>query len=360
VNASGPARKEKSVQPHVDDAGSAPRPVIMRDVARRAGVSAMTVSRALNRPDQVRETTLVKIMEAIEYLSYRPNSAARTLATGRSKVIGVITAASTLHGPASTVFSIEQAAQRQGYSVSVASLNALGRRPVGEAVSRLRDQAVDGILLIVPHESAAECVRSLSEDLPLVIVGAAKEVPFPITAIDHDLGARKATRHLLSLGHPTVWHLAGPADWIDADRRAEGWRRELRAAGLPIPPALVGDWSPESGYELGRRLAADPSVTAVFTANDAMALGLLRALREAGRHVPGDVSVTGFDDIPAAARFCPPLTTVRQNFTSLGEHAFHMLINRMNNPESPVVDRTIEPELIVRESSAPHRSSPQN
>src|SRR4051794_16164635 len=189
------------------DACSAPRPFVMRDVARLAGVSAMTVSRALNSPDQVRATTLTKIMEAIEQLSYRPNSAARTLATGRSKVIGVVTAASTLHGPASTVFSIERAAQRQGYSVSVASLDALGRRAVAEAVARLRGQAVDGILLVVPHESAAECVRTLSADLPLVVVGAAKEVPFPIAAIDHGLGARKVTRHLLSLGHATVWHL---------------------------------------------------------------------------------------------------------------------------------------------------------
>jgi DNA-binding LacI/PurR family transcriptional regulator len=173
--------------------------------------------------------------------------------------------------------------------------------------------------------------------------------------VDQHAGAARATRHLLSLGHRTVWHLAGPANWIDAGGRAAGWRSVLAAEGREIPECLTGDWSARSGYEHGKRLAANPEITALFVANDATALGVLRALRERGRRVPEDVSVVGFDDVPEAPFFSPPLTTVRQNFGEVGRHAFQLLLDQIDGL-TPERRRIVEPELVVREStSAPHR-----
>ncbi|MFB4316065.1 LacI family DNA-binding transcriptional regulator [Actinomadura sp. 21ATH] len=323
----------------------------MEDVAARAGVSAMTVSRVLNTPEKVRPATRARVLAAMRELDYRPNSAARVLVTGRSRVLGVVSFDTTLYGPASTLYGIERAARRAEHTVSIASLSSLTRRSVQDAVERLRAQSVDGIVVIAPHRSAAEGLRGLPPDFPAVVVGAGDDLPVPVAAVDHRAGAARVTRHLLSLGHATVHHVAGPGDWIDASERVAGWRAVLEAAGRPAPEPLPGDWSARSGYEQGRRLAADPEVTAVFAANDPMALGLLRALREAGRRVPEEVSVAGFDDVPEAPYFAPPLTSVRQPFGEVGRHAFQLLMDRIAGVEG-APRRTVEPELVVRESTA--------
>lgn len=332
-----------------------PRVAVMDDVAELAGVSAMTVSRVLNAPDKVRPATRDRVLAAVRELGYRPNSAARVLATGRSGVLGVVSFDTTLYGPASTLYGIEQAARNHDYLVSIASLSVLNRRSISEGVDRLRSQSVDGIIIVAPHQSAAEGLDDLPPDLPAVVVGAADDLPLPVVAVDQHAGAARATRHLLSLGHHTVWHLAGPANWIDAAARVAGWQSELTSQKRHVPHPTVGDWSARSGYEHGKRLAEDPDITALFVANDAMAMGLLRALREAGRHVPTDISVIGFDDIPEAPYFCPPLTTVRQNFTEVGRSAFQLLIDQINGI-TPERRRIIEPELVLREST----STPQH
>jgi DNA-binding LacI/PurR family transcriptional regulator len=332
------------------DDGARVRPAVLGDVAALAGVSAMTVSRVLNAPDRVRAQTRARVLAAVRELDYRPNSAARQLVTGRSGVLGVVSIDTTLYGPASTLFGIEQAARLNGYTVSIASLSMLNRRSIEEGVHRLRSQSVDGVIIVAPHESAADGLRHLPAEIPAVAVDAGSDPPVPAVMVDQRAGAARATRHLISLGHETVWHLAGPADWIDASGRIEGWRGVLEAEGRPVPDVLRGDWSPRSGYQLGRRLAANPSVTAVFVANDQMALGVLRALREAGRRTPEDVSVVGFDDVPEAAYFGPPLTTVRQDFGEVGRHAFHLLLDRMAGTAGPT-RRLVEPELVVREST---------
>ncbi|MGW2223634.1 substrate-binding domain-containing protein, partial [Nonomuraea sp. NPDC001684] len=268
----------------------------------------------------------------------------------RSGVLGVVSIDTTLYGPASTLYCIEQAARRAGYNVSIASLPSLSRRSMEEGVQRLRAQAVDGVIIVAPHESAADGLRHLPPEMPVVAVDAGDDIPVPVAKVDQQAGARRVTRHLLSLGHETVWHVAGPADWLDANGRIEGWRGVLEAAGREAPEVLRGDWSARSGYQLGRRLCENPDVTAVFVANDQMALGVLRALREAGRRVPEDVSVAGFDDIPESAYFWPPLTTVRQDFGEVGRHAFHLLLDFMAGHE-PEARRLVEPELVVREST---------
>jgi DNA-binding LacI/PurR family transcriptional regulator len=187
--------------------------------------------------------------------------------------------------------------------------------------------------------------------VPLVALEDEASSTIPVVSVDQLAGASAATRLLLDLGHRTVWHIAGPADWESGRRRLEGWRTTLHHAGAELPPPLFGDWSPGAGYELGRRLAGDPEVTAIFVANDQMALGLLRALRLAGREVPRDVSVIGFDDIPEARYLTPPLTTVRQDFDEVGRQSLLLLLQAIDPGAEAFARVTVKPELVVREST---------
>jgi DNA-binding LacI/PurR family transcriptional regulator len=324
----------------------------MADVARQAGVSHQTVSRVLNGHPNVSPHTRASVLAAIRDLGYRPNAAARTLVTGRTNVLGVISFDTTLYGPASMLYGIERAA-RPGYSVTIASLARFDRGALPEAVELFLGQAVDGIIVIAPETTAVKALTGLAPDIPLVAVGCGTRAPLPSVTIDNLSGAAQATRHLLNLGHQTVHHIAGPDSWLDAQERVDGWRQALRSAGAPEPGLLRGDWSARSGYEIGHRLAAMPEVTAVMCGNDQMALGLLRALAEHGRRVPDDVSVVGFDDIPEAAFFLPPLTTVRQDFGELGRRALHLLMDRIAGQYQPDAVLPIEPELVVRASAGP-------
>jgi DNA-binding LacI/PurR family transcriptional regulator len=328
----------------------------MVDVARLAGVSHQTVSRVLNGHPNVSPETKAGVLAAIRDLGYRPNAAARTLVTGRTNSLGVISFDSTLYGPSSMLYGLERAAH-PAYSVAIASLPAFDRHSLHEAVERFLGQAVEGIIVIAPHTSAVEALTGLADDIPLVAVKCGTHAPLPSVAIDNMAGAARATQHLLDLGHETVHHLGGPPTWLDAQERADGWRATLRAAGAPEPELICGDWSARSGYEIGFRLGAMPEVTAVLCGNDQMALGLLRALAEHGRGVPSDVSVVGFDDIPEAAFFLPPLTTVRQDFGELGRRALRMLLARISGERHFPPTLPIAPDLVVRASSGPRRRS---
>jgi DNA-binding LacI/PurR family transcriptional regulator len=339
---------------------------VMADVARAAGVSEMTVSRVLNGSPSVRPATRDRVLDAMREFDYRPNPAARALVTGRSSAVGVVSMDSTLFGPASTLFGLEQAAHAAGYVVTVASVRDLTRESIAGAVDRLHRQAVEGVLVIAPHVAAQTALRQVPKTLPLVVVEAGTGGGFPVVAVDQTAGARIATEHLLGLGHRTVWHLAGPSDWLEAQARERAWQAALEAVGAPVPPVLRGDWSARSGYELGRELAAragstEGAVTAVFAANDPMALGLLRALDEAGLTVPDDISVVGFDDMPEAEFFIPPLTTIRQDFDEVGKRGMALLLAQMETAE-PDQKRgargrraSIRPALVLRSSTAPAR-----
>ena len=328
------------------------RAPVMADVAKLAGVSHQTVSRVLNGSDQVRPETRERVEAAMRHLDYRPSSVARALVTGRSRTLGVVSFDTTLYGPASTLVGIERAAHEEGYLTTNVSLQSLHRTSVLSAVDRLRGQGVDGILIIAPQEAAAEALLHLPTDLPAVAVEAGPDEAVPVVAVDQFAGAVSATRHLLELGHRTVWHIAGPDDWLEAQLRLDGWRSTLEEAGTDVPPHLLGDWSARSGYELGQRILPMQDVTAIFVANDQMALGLLRALHEAGRRVPGDVSVVGFDDIPEAQYFTPPLTTVRQDFSEVGRRSLLRLLLEIDTGTRSAERETVPSELIVRSSTA--------
>jgi DNA-binding LacI/PurR family transcriptional regulator len=262
----------------------------------------------------------------------------------------VVSFDTTLYGPASTLLGIERAAHDAGYAVSVSSLRPLNRDTVLAAIQQLRDQGVDGVAVIAPLRAAVDALRHVKSDFAVVAVEAGPNASIPVATVDQIAGAAAATRHLLSLGHRTVWHLAGPLDWMEAEERIEGWRSVLQAAGAPVPTLLRGDWTPRSGYELGERLLQIPELTAVLVANDQMALGLLRRLHEAGREVPRDLSVAGFDDIPEAAYFTPPLTTVRQDFAELGRRCLHTLLSCIEGEMAPT-RVVVAPELVVRSST---------
>jgi DNA-binding LacI/PurR family transcriptional regulator len=324
----------------------------MADVAKLAGVSHQTVSRVLNDSDHVREETRRRVRAAMRMLDYRPNTVARALVTGRSKTLGVVSFDTTLYGPASTLFGIERAAHEEGYFITIVSQKWLDRARLTSAVERLRGQGVDGILVLAPQVAAAHALPHLPADVPIVALEAGPDDAVPVVAVDQFAGAAAATGHLLELGHRTVRHIAGPPDFLEAQQRVAGWRATLEAAGAEVTPPLTGDWSPQSGYELGRRLMATPEVTAVFVANDQMALGLLRLLHQQGRKLPHDVSIVGFDDIPESPYFTPPLTTVRQDFNEMGRRALHLLLGEIGRGARSTTRITIPPELIVRESAA--------
>ncbi|KKK00328.1 LacI family transcriptional regulator [Micromonospora sp. HK10] len=325
----------------------------MTDVARLAGVSHQTVSRVLNGHPNVREQTRLRVQAAIAELGYRPNRAARALVTGRSQVIGVVAQNTTLYGPASLLAALEQTAAEEGFAVTVGSVRDLDRVSISAAVERHLAHRVAGIVVIAPVESAGEALEHLPKDVPLVTVDGDPRRPVPLVTVDQVAGARDATRHLLEAGHRTVWHVSGPADWFDSAGRIEGWREALRTAGAEVPPLVPGDWSAASGYRCGQMLARMPDVTAIFTANDHLALGVLRALHEYGRRVPDDISVVGFDDVPEAAYFIPPLTTVRPDFVAVAEASLELLLAQIGSGAVGELRQTIAPTLVSRQSVGP-------
>lgn len=322
----------------------------MIDVAALAGVSHQTVSRVLNGHHGVRPETRARVLAAMEALAYRPNLAARTLVTGRSRVIGVVTLGCQLFGPMSILSGVERAARTVNYSVRVATCRGASRSELRAAVERLVSQGVDGVIVLTPLH--VDDLAGLAMELPLVVVGALPKAGVPVVAGDQAAGARLATEHLLGLGHRTVWHVAGPDGWFESALRIEGWRAALAAACAPEPHLLAGDWSACGGYQAGLRLAHEPGVTAVLAANDQTALGVLRAFAEHGRRVPHDVSIVGFDDTPESAYFNPPLTTVRQDYEELGRRALVRLRESIGGG-SPTAERIVlTPTLVVRSSTA--------
>jgi DNA-binding LacI/PurR family transcriptional regulator len=266
--------------------------------------------------------------------------------------LGLVTFGATLYGPASAVDAIEAAADDAGYTTIIVAAQRLDRESVLNAVGRLRDQNVAGIFFIAPLASPSSPLLEISPELPIVAVEATPPGRLTAIGVNQELGAARATRHLLDLGHPTVQHISGPADWLATRQRIDGWRSALEHAGAVVPEPLLGDWSSRSGYEIGQRLATRQDVSAIFAANDQMALGVLRALRESGRDVPRQVSVIGFDDIPEAQYFAPPLTSVRQDFNEVGRRGVQLLLSRIDQIGRPVEKILLEPDLVVRESTA--------
>lgn len=318
--------------------------VSMAMVAARAGVSGQTVSRVANDSPHVDPDTRARVEQAMAELGYRPNRAARALRTGRSRTIGLVATTLATVGNSRMLQAVAEAASARGYALTVITLGADGA--IAEAFERLHDQGVDGAIVL--NEATALVGQHADvAGLRLVIVDSPPDPRFGVIAVDHAAGARAAVRHLLDQGHRAVHHVAGPAGSYAAAERERGWREELEAAGIRASTPLRGDWSSQSGGALAASLPAD--ATAVFVANDQMALGVLHALADHGRAVPGDVSVVGFDDVADAAQYRPALTTVRQDFGALGEQAVTQLIAQIEQDAAPS-DLRLPTALIERDS----------
>lgn len=325
----------------------------MADVARLAGVSSQTVSRVSNGQTNVDAATRARVVEAMRELGYRPNGAARALKSGRFHTIGVIMTTLQTLGNVRTLDAIATEAARSGYSVTLMPVSDPTLSGVSGAYRRLSAQNVDGAVIILEARLLDQAELALPPGIPVVVIDSGAGPGHTVVDTDQALGARQATEHLLRLGHRQVWHIAGPETAFSAIHRAESWARTLRDAGIDPPEVLRGDWTAVSGYTHGLTLGRRREVAAIFAANDEMALGVMRALHELGRDIPGDVSVVGFDDMDVAASFWPPLTTVRQDFTAVGRLSIRKLLRKVADATA-ANDTTIVPtELIIRASTAP-------
>ncbi|MEV0893935.1 LacI family DNA-binding transcriptional regulator [Promicromonospora sp. NPDC050262] len=369
--------------------------VSMTDVARRAGVSQKTVSRVVNGEPHVADAIRARVQAVIEELGFRPNAAARALVTRRNQRIGMVTMGTALYGPTSILEGVDAALRGSGYHLSVARTQGGGVADLQAAIDELVAQDVAGLILSEPIDLGHPELR-LPGGLPVLTFDspttAADSAGAPgsgtagsgaagpdelVLGADELAGARAATEHLLSLGHRTVHHVAGTAGWSATARRIAGWRGALADAGVTAPPVVHGDWSPRSGYEAttellrrarshgdtgtGTDASADSDsdartgtpVTAIFAANDHMAIGAIRAVERAGLQVPHDVSVVGFDDAPEAEYLSTPLTTVRQDFAEVTRLAVHRLVRAVEGRPPAERQRLVPTQLVVRESTAP-------
>jgi DNA-binding LacI/PurR family transcriptional regulator len=324
----------------------------IRDVARLAGVSYQTVSRVLNEHPSIRDTTKQRVLDVIRDIGYRPNEAARALVTSRSRTIGVLTSQTADYGPTTSVTAIEHAAREAGYRITVTSVSSSEYPSIRAGLDQLLAQSVEAIVVIAPQVRVLEAIRELSIEVPYVTLQSADLGDTNHSmSVDQFGGARVATQHLIDLGHTEIMHISGPQDWIEAEARMQGYLAAINGADLRTRAPILGDWSAHFGYYAGLELLRFRDFTALFASNDQMALGFIHACWDSGLDVPGDISVVGFDDIPEAAHFYPPLTTVRQNFGEIGRRAVSLLLAELQGVS--VDHDRIVPELVIRRSTAP-------
>ena len=257
---------------------------------------------------------------------------------------------SALFGPSSIQRSVQEAARAAGYFSSLVPLAEVTLDELRSALDHLTRQSVEAIVMIAAQEEALALVHSTNAGLPLIVVEGDLSGRGLSVGVDQIDGARQATQHLIDLGHRAIDHVTGPMTYTEAKGRRTGYESAMRNAGLVLGELWEGDWTPASGYRIGRELAGTGGRTALFVANDQMTIGVLHAFAEAGIRVPHDVSVVGFDDIPEAGYLNPALTTVRQDFQAIGQRAIDLVTATLNGAAAHVP--LLPPELIIRDSTA--------
>ena len=323
----------------------------MIDVANHSGVSHQTVSRVLNGHKSVTEKTRRKVIKAVEDLGYRPNLTARALATGKTATIGVLSHDTTLFGPASTLHSVQSAARDNGYRTTIYSLKGEDSDSIISGISDLINQGVDGIVIIAPQIRGAKEISNVIGSFPAVLVESESSAALPSVNVDQFYGAYELTRHLISLGHKSIAHISGPKNWYESSRRSQGFKKALSENKLETTFIWEGDWSARSGFESTKKIIKNKKITGIFAGNDAMALGALKALSEAGLNVPRDISLVGFDDLPESEYLTPALTTAKQDFHAVGDQALGILLGLVNNNKVRM-HVAIKPEILIRSSTA--------
>ncbi|HEX8343798.1 MAG TPA: LacI family DNA-binding transcriptional regulator [Actinoplanes sp.] len=334
------------------------RPPVIADVARAAGVSVPTVSRVLNGTLPVSDHKREQVLRAVRELGYRPNGAARALVTGRQSMITIITSNTTRHGYAMTIQGIEEAARAAGYLVAIAVLDSGAGQTIAAALDLVLGQPTAGVIVLDFDEIGGRAISAVPDTVALAAVSSTTEGRvIPRVLFDDMRGGWDATRYLLSLGHRTVHHVALPESGRP-NGRLLGWRRALQESGAEVPEVIRTDWSPASGYRAGLVLAGMDDVTAVLCGNDEVAFTVMKGLKDAGRAIPDDVSVIGFDDQPLAAFWSPPLTTMGADFVQLGREAATLLFASINESIAASTAVSAELHLVVRASTGPPPGQP--
>jgi DNA-binding LacI/PurR family transcriptional regulator len=328
------------------------RPATIYDVARLAGVSAQTVSRLIKGFEGIRPATRERVEAAIEELAYRPNQAARLLRTRKSNRIGALVHEMFERGPGQLLRGAALEARRSGYTLNIVGVNGFDQAAVEEAFAAFEDEQVAGILALALTDGMHEVVERRPLDVPIVVDPA--ELQEDALTVSES-GPAAVAEHLLGLGHRRFGFVGGPDNWLAARQRRDRFIADVVAGGGEIVASWTGDWSPESGDRIGTEFDPASGITAVFVANDAMAVGFIHRLIVRGIAVPADVSVVGFDDAPESAYFSPPLTTVKPDFEGEGRMAFERLLARIENRPRVAVQHPVG-ELVVRDSTAPPRS----
>lgn len=327
----------------------------LRDVAERAGASVQTVSRVANGEPNVTDALRGRVLTAMNELGYRPNAAARAIRRGAFNTIGVVYHDLVSVGVHRSVEAISKGAAEQGCATTLMPLTVTSSQAADGAFMRLGEMAVDAIIVVLPDRFEAIESLHIPPGVPTVVIGPQMLAGAASLDFDQQLGARTVVEHLLELGHDTVHHIAGPPGSYSAESRLSEWAATLQQRGRPVSTALRGDWTPASGYRAMQTLIESERPSAVFVANDQMALGAYRAIQEAGLTIPGDLSIVGFDDVAEAAMYAPPLTTIAEDWTELGRQAVRAALEFHAGPEAPAV--TLPTRLVVRESTAqPNRT----
>jgi len=328
--------------------------VSMTDVARQAGVSQKTVSRVVNEEPYVTDAVRDRVLEVIERLGFQPNEAARALVTRRGRRIGAVAmGGSAFYGPTSALAGVESFARAAGYALSVIRTDPAAGDDIQDAITALVGQGSEAIVISEPVDFGHGLLR-IPDGVEVLTFGMGAVTSHPrelVVGTDEIGSSRAATEHLLAQGHRSVQHISGPMNWISSRSRLAGWRSALEDEGTTVPEPIEGDWTPESGYRAMSRLIETTDCAAVFVSNDQMAIGAMAAAQAAGRRVPHDIAVVGFDDIDVAAYLAVPLTTVRQNFAEVSRIGMHRLLRALDGHVPESLHRALPAELVIRESS---------
>ncbi|WP_087871738.1 LacI family DNA-binding transcriptional regulator [Arthrobacter globiformis] len=328
----------------------------MADVGRLANVSTQTVSRYFTGVGYVRAETRERITAAIEELGYVPNQSARALRTSRTNSVGVLTMGAFVYGSAGVLTGLGFAAREADFTLTIAALNLDFEAKNWEAEARralahFKSIQVDGVVVSTPLPGVDKLLAGWDQSTPLITVSELPSSDEGSAGTHSHAAGWEATRHLIGLGHRDILHVAGPSTRNEARERERGYRDAMQSAGLnPQVLDVAKDWSSDAGYQAGEA-AESGTFTAVFAANDEIALGFMSAMEKRGLRAPRDFSIVGVDDMPAAAYFSPPLTTMKLDFQALGIATFKMLHHQILTGE-PAQHHVVEPELVIRDSTA--------
>lgn len=327
----------------------------MEDVAREAGVSRALVSLVMRQQPHVSQSKRTRVLEVADRLGYRPNAMARSLASRRTRTVGVVL--DDLRNPffAEIAGGVEELASELGYQVLLGAGARLARRE-RSALATLLEYRVDGIILVSPRMRVAD-IRAAAAEVPIVMVGRqVRNIDADAVVIDEHHGVELVLDHLVSLGHERITHVDGGTGAGGPQRRT-AFVRGMRDRRLGARAAVIaGDFTEDAGTSAARRLLAEPPLpTAVFAANDLVAAGLLGVFDHAGVAVPGEVSIIGYDNISIAHLAHVSLTTVDQPRSEMGKMALQLLLDRIDNRRQSIV-RLVEPSLVVRSTTGPPRS----